>query len=99
MRSYRPGHNEYPMLYVHFANAQEIADVINRSLAYVHRALAGKGFTLREQDMLARYSTIPAKRLFTPKQRGEAIEKAHIRRDNNAKRSKDANVQGVHLPS
>ena len=77
MRSHRPGANEYPMLYVHFTNAQEIADAINRSVAYVHRALGGKGFTLREQEMLARYSTIPARRLFTPKQRGEAIVKAY----------------------
>ncbi len=54
MRSYRPGHNEYPMLYVHLANAQEIADVINRGFAYVHRALCGKAYTLREQDIRAR---------------------------------------------
>ena len=52
MTTTRPGKAKYPKLYQHFENAQEIANVINRSRSYVFKAL-NEGFTDHEKQMLA----------------------------------------------
>lgn len=51
MRTRRPGTAANPSLYREFKNAQEIANVINRSKSYVFKAL-NEGFTEREKQML-----------------------------------------------
>ena len=51
MRAAQPEGIKYPKVYQHFKNSQEIADVINRSTAYVKKALKS-GFTEREEKML-----------------------------------------------
>lgn len=51
MKTTRPGKATYPRLYQHFKNAQEIANVINRSRSYVFKALK-EGFTDHEKQML-----------------------------------------------
>lgn len=51
MKTTRPGTAQFPKLYQHFANAQEIANAINRSRSYVFKALK-TGFTEREKEML-----------------------------------------------
>lgn len=55
MKTTRPGAVRYPKIYQKFKNAQEVADVINRSPSYVKRALQ-KGFTDREKKMLEAYA-------------------------------------------
>ena len=71
MKTTRPNVSKYPKLYIHFADAQEIADAINRSRWYVFKALR-EGFTKREQILLARYAAVPIEVLFTEKQINEA---------------------------
>jgi hypothetical protein len=51
VKTTRPGEVKFPKLYQLFSNSQEIADTINRSPAYVKKALR-EGFTKREQQML-----------------------------------------------
>jgi hypothetical protein len=51
MKTHSPGQNNYPKLYQQFKNAQAIADAINRSRAYVFKALK-TGFTQRERALL-----------------------------------------------
>lgn len=53
MKSHSYGGMLYPQLYQKFKNAQEIADTINRSRAYVFKAL-NRGFTERELSLLQR---------------------------------------------
>jgi hypothetical protein len=55
MRATNWGTARFPALYEAFKNSQEIADVINRSPAYVKKALRD-GFTDREKKMLERYT-------------------------------------------
>ena len=55
MRTTNWGTARFPALYDAFKNSQEIADVINRSPAYVKKALR-EGFTDREKEMLERYT-------------------------------------------
>ena len=71
MKTTRPCASEYAKLYVHFENAQEIADVINRSRWYVFKAMR-EGFTKREQILLSRYAAVPIEVLFTEEQRRNA---------------------------
>lgn len=71
MKSTRPGVSNHPILYRYFADAQEIADVINRSRWYVFKALK-VGFTKREQNLLSRYAAVPVEVLFTEEQRANA---------------------------
>ena len=54
MKATRPD-VRFPCLYQAFGSAQEIADVINRSVSYVKTALR-KGFTEREWLMLSNYT-------------------------------------------
>ena len=61
MKATRYGSARFPALYDAFKNSQEIADAINRSPAYVKKALR-EGFTEREKKMLERYT---GKELFT----------------------------------
>ena len=61
MKATRYGAARFPALYDAFKNSQEIADAINRSPAYVKKALRD-GFTEREKKMLERYT---GKELFT----------------------------------
>lgn len=58
MRTTRPGAVRFPKLYQAFRNSQEIADTINRSPAYVKKALRD-GFTDREQKMLEAKAQTP----------------------------------------
>lgn len=51
MKIRQPGTAENPKLYRAFGSAQEIADTINRSRAYVFKAIK-QGFTAREREML-----------------------------------------------
>lgn len=51
MKTHGPGKAQYPKLYRHFENAQTIANTINRSRAYVFKALK-TGFTERERALL-----------------------------------------------
>lgn len=51
MKIRSPGTAENPKLYRAFGSAQEIADTINRSRAYVFKAIKS-GFTSREMKML-----------------------------------------------
>lgn len=55
MKTTRPGRVRFPRMYQAFENAQEIANVINRSTSYVHKALK-EGFTAHEWEMLAEYA-------------------------------------------
>lgn len=55
MKASRPDGIRFPRMYQAFESAQEIADVINRSTSYVHKALK-KGFTPREWEMLFEYA-------------------------------------------
>lgn len=71
MKCTRPGVSNYPKLYIHFADAQEIADAINRSRWYVFKAMK-VGFTKREQILLSRYAAVPIEVLFTEDQRKNA---------------------------
>jgi hypothetical protein len=61
VKATRYGKARFPALYDAFKDSQEIADVINRSPAYVKKALRD-GFTEREKKMLERYT---GKELFT----------------------------------
>lgn len=63
MKATRYGSARFPALYDDFKNSQEIADAINRSPAYVKKALRD-GFTSREQRLLEAYA---GKRLFDGK--------------------------------
>lgn len=71
MKTTRPGVSNYPKLYIHFSDAQEIADAINRSRWYVFKAMKD-GFTKREQTILSRYAAVPIEVLFTEEQRRNA---------------------------
>lgn len=51
MKTTRPGAVKFPRVYQAFKNSREIADTINRSPAYVKKALRD-GFTDREKLML-----------------------------------------------
>ena len=51
MRTMKAGNIRYPYLYQSFRSANEIGKVINRSRAYVFRALK-VGFTEQELSML-----------------------------------------------
>lgn len=55
IKSYHEGRERYPRIYNAFNSIQEVADVINRSKRYVNNAL-NRGFTPREQKMLADYA-------------------------------------------
>lgn len=55
MKTTRPGRVKYPRLYETFKNTKQIADVINRSPAYVKKAL-NVGFTARERAMLESFA-------------------------------------------
>lgn len=51
MKTTRPGHAKFPVLYRNFGSADEIGRTINRSRSYVFKALK-VGFTEREWEML-----------------------------------------------
>lgn len=51
MKTLRPGAVRYPRVYQVFKSAEEIGEVINRSRAYVNKALKN-GFTDREKRII-----------------------------------------------